>query len=211
MTTRSKVRPVIIAGSGGHAKVLIEILHLLDIRIIGIIDPNREVGDKLHGVMILGGDNLLSQYSTNEVDLVNGIGSVPDKSLLRAQLYKSMQKSGYRFRKVIHPSAIIASDVNISDGVQVMAGSIIQPGVSIGNNTIINTGVCVDHDCSIGSNCHLSPGVTLSGSVGIGDFVHVGTGSNIIEKIRIGSNTVIAAGSIVYRDLESSSHFIQKR
>lgn len=203
-------KPIIVLGAGGHAKVLIEALCLLGREIIGITDPAMLDSSEYFGVKVLGDDSKVFNYSSNEVELVNGIGAMPGNNL-RRMLNESMEQKGYKFTEVIHPSAVIASDVEISSGAQIMAGVVIQPSVSIGRSCIINTGVNIDHDSVIHDDCHLAPGVTLSGNVDIGERTHIGTGASIIQGITVGQDCVIAAGSIIYKDVSLNTKFIQQR
>jgi UDP-perosamine 4-acetyltransferase len=160
------------------------------------------------GIEILGDDDSLLERPPEEVVLANGIGAMPG-SELRMILHQRMIDKGYGFTTVIHPSAIVAADVEIAKGAQLMAGTVIQPGVRIGSSCIINTGVTVDHDCNIHSHCHLAPGVTLSGSVEVNQGTHIGTGASVIQGIVIGQNCVIAAGSIIYSDVSDNTRHIQ--
>lgn len=193
--------PVIILGAGGHAKVLMDALRLHSIELLGItdVDPSRK-GQMLFGVPVLGGDEEIMKYPVETIQLVNGIGSVRVNPL-RRQLFEHFKSKCYRFASVIHPSAIVASEVVLSEGGQVMAGSVIQVGCHIGINTIINTGSVVDHDCYIGNHTHISPGVTLSGGVRVGENSHIGTGATVIQGIQIGHNSLVAAGAVVIRDV----------
>jgi sugar O-acyltransferase (sialic acid O-acetyltransferase NeuD family) len=203
-------KPIIILGAGGYAKVLIETLRLLEREIIGITDPAILNSSEYVGVNVLGDDSKVFNYVPSQVELVNAIGAMPGNNL-RRMVSESMEQKGYRFTEVIHPSAVIASDVDICSGAQIMAGVVIQPGVSIGRSCIVNTGVNLDHDCVIHDDCHLAPGVTLSGNVVIGERSHIGTGSLIIQGITIGNDCIIAAGSIIHKDIPPGTKFIQLR
>lgn len=203
-------KPVIILGAGGHAKVLIEALHRSGREIIGITDPTKAVGSEYFGVNVIGNDDSLFEFSQDEVLLVNGIGTIPGKNL-RWELTARMEDNGYRFTEVIHPSAVIAGDVGLENGVQIMAGVVIQSGTRIGRSCIINTGVIIDHDCDINDECHLAPGVTLSGSVYVGKGTHIGTGSIVIQNVTIGKGCIIAAGSIIHKDIANNITYIQPR
>jgi len=55
----------------------------------------------------------------------------------------------------IHPTAIIASDAQLGEGVEIGAYSIIGSDVRIGNNTIIGPHAVIDDFTSIGENCHI--------------------------------------------------------
>ena len=203
-------KPVIVLGSGGHAKVLIEILRENETPIAGVTSLDLKRGEDFMGLKVIGTDDEVSNYNRDEILLVNGIGSIPGHTK-RKELSVLMKNKGYQFSSVIHRKSIISTSTNIHDGVQLMAGSIIQPGSQIGSDTIINTGAIIDHDCFIGKDCHIGPGSMMSGGVMIGDGTHIGTGSNIIQNIKIGKNVVIAAGSSVFRDIDSDTKFIQKK
>jgi sugar O-acyltransferase (sialic acid O-acetyltransferase NeuD family) len=118
-------------------------------------------------------------------------------------VFEKFKGKGFTFATIVHPSAVVASDVALGEGAQIMAGAIIQPGSRIGMNTIVNTKASVDHDCLIGDHVHLSPGVTLSGDVRIYNGVHIGTGATVIQGITIGANSLVGAGSVVIADVPS--------
>lgn len=203
-------KPLIVCGTGGHAKVLANILVKSKKNFIGFIDPNPTNKKSIFGIEVLGDDSYLNNFSSDNINLVNGLGSLPNQDN-RYALAKRMRDLGFRFSRVIHESAVIGSGVIIEEGVQIMAGVIIQPNVYIGKDTIINTGVILEHDCKIGDSCHIAPGVICCGGVNINNKVHIGTGSNIIQNISVGNNTVIAAGSTIFRDIASDQSVIQKK
>jgi sugar O-acyltransferase (sialic acid O-acetyltransferase NeuD family) len=193
--------PVLIIGGGGHTKVLIEALKLRSTTILGILDADpSKCGTDVSGIRVLGDDNTLSSYSPDTLQLVNGIGSVHVPKI-RMTIFEKFKAKGFTFATVIHPSAVVASDVVIDEGAQIMAGAVIQPGCTIGSNAIVNTNVSVDHDCLIGCHVHLSPGVTLSGGVRVGDAVHLGSGATVIQGVIIGKNSLVGAGAVVVNDI----------
>lgn len=193
--------PVLILGAGGHAKVLIEALSASSVEILGVVDPDPALmGMPVLGVPVLGDDREVLKYSSGAVRLVNGLGSIglPTR---RQSLFEQLKAQGYIFATVVHPSAVVATDAQLGEGCQVMAGVVIQPGSQIGCNTIINTRASVDHDCIIGDHVHISPGVTLSGGVNIGAGSHIGTGATLIQGISIGRGCLVAAGAVVIKDI----------
>ena len=205
--TGKDTRGLILLGAGGHAKVLAALVKATGGSILGIVDPALEAGSEYIGLPVLGDDEHLSDYSSSQYLLVNGIGSLPDKPL-RWKLAQRMRQQGFSFATLVHPTAIVGEDVHMDGGVQVMAGAIVQPGTQLGRDCIVNTGAIIDHDCQIGDNCHLAPGITLSGEVNIGPGTHIGTGASVINGISIGANTMVAAGSVVYKDLPPGSRMI---
>ena len=200
--------PVIVLGAGGHAKVLINALQLLSVELLGVTDADvGKRGQLLLDVPVTGDDETIMKYPAETIRLVNGIGSVR-VSPRRRQLFEHFKSRGYHFAGVVHPSAIIATDVVCAEGVQIMAGAVIQPGCRIGLNAVINTGCIVDHDCHIGDHVHISPGVTLSGGVRVGENAHVGTGATVIQGVQIGRDSLVAAGAVVIRDVPDGATVI---
>ena len=135
-------KPVIIVGTGGHAKVVADMLKLSNREILGFVDPKMDAELDFCGKKVLGDDSVISQYPHNEIELANGIGSLPGKKN-RWKLADKMRMQGYSFATIVHPSSIIAPDVFLEEGVQVMAGVVIQ---SIGKNSIIAASSVVYRD-----------------------------------------------------------------
>jgi len=198
-------KPVIILGAGGHSRVLIDTLKMLSFEIIGITDPDTSLyGKYIMGIPLLGNDDIVIEYPSERVQLVNGLGMI-DRSKKRQKIYELFQQRGYQFASVIHPSAIVSANTHLDDGVQIMAGAVIQTSSSIAANSIINTRVSIDHDCIISKHVHIAPGVTICGGVTIGEGTLVGAGATIIQGVRIGSNCIIAAGAVVTKDVISGT------
>ena len=200
--------PIIILGAGGHAKVIAEALIQAGFKVKGLTSPDKSRNVTFFGLKVLGTDEILSNFSPSEVMLANGIGTLPGGKL-RWKLAKRMRENGFVFTQVIHPSSVVALDVELAEGVQIMAGSVIQTNVRIGQDSIINTGTLIDHDCQIAENCHIAPGVVCSGGVKIGKGTHLGTGTTVIQNISIGRNTVIGAGTTIYKNVAANTKFVQ--
>lgn len=198
---QDQLPPVIVIGAGGHAKVLVDALGQLGRRILFVTEesPGR-FGQLMRGVPIEGTDSLILDYDLDAVELVNGVGSVAQPHQ-RQQVFERFLYRGYRFATVIHPTATVSADTIIADGVQIMAGAVVQPGVLIGANTILNTSCSIDHDCTIGAHTHIAPGVTLSGNVAVGPGGHIGTGATVIQGMTVGNGALVGAGAVVVKDV----------
>lgn len=194
---------IIVIGAGGHAKVLIDCLQQQEnVNVIGILDTNSASHhQEILGVRILGDEDKLKEFSPHNVQLVNAIGST-DIPLKRKKIFLQLKEKGYHFFSVVHPSAYIGRLVNLGEGIQIMAGCIVQTNSTIGINTIINTGTIIEHDCHIKDHVHLAPGVKLAGNVYIDDSCHLGIGAVVIQGITIKNNSLIGAGSVVINNVE---------
>jgi sugar O-acyltransferase (sialic acid O-acetyltransferase NeuD family) len=197
--------PVLIVGAGGHAKVLVDALLACGIPIVGLIDADpAKTGSRVLGVEVIGGDTAVGRFAPADIVLVNGVGTVASTAARRG-VFERFKAQGYRFATVIHPSAVVAPSARLADGVQVMAGCVIQAESAIGQNAIVNTRASVDHDCVVGAHVHIAPGVTLSGGVRVGDNTHIGSGSTVLQGIAIGADCVVGAGSVVLANVPAGS------
>lgn len=204
-------RPVIIIGGGGHARVLMDALCRCKRKIAGFVALNKK-GIRIagHKIPFLGKDAVVfDKFSPGRVELVNGIGSVGDMTR-RRDVFLKFKRKGFCFAQVVHPSAVIANDVELGEGVQIMAGAVIQTGTKVGANTIINTRASIDHDGLIGSHAHIAPGVTLCGDVAIGNGSFVGVGAVVVQGVNVGENMFIKAASLIKNKKESFKRISQK-
>lgn len=193
-------KPLVFLGAGGHARVLLEIARVTGRRVHGWVVPDISAGVEVSGYPVLGNDETLVDKLADEFDLVNAVGST-SSLIRRREVFEKFSKRGFGFPHLIHPSAVIAAGVRMEEGIQIMAGVVLQPGVHIGRNTIVNTRSSIDHDGEIGDHVHIAPGVTISGGVTIQEGVHVGAGATIIQGLTIGSWSLVGAGSLVIRSV----------
>lgn len=190
-------RKIIVIGGGGHAKALVDILRQQRTRIYAISAPKVDHDSALFdGFQVFSNDNEIYQYCCNEVNLVNGIGSIPG-SYLRADVFQKFREDQYKFLSIKSDLSFISDYSEIRMGVQILPGAIINSNTRIGENCIINTGAIIEHDCVLGPSNHIAPGAMLSGGVSTGSCVHIGTGAVVIQGVTIGDNSIIGAGAVV--------------
>jgi len=192
---------VVVLGAGGHARVLLGLLSMTGRPVLGLLDdaPAKR-GEALGGHVIAGPLDEVLGYKTDEVELVNAIGSSgrPD---MRQAVYDRYVVQGYRFATLVHPSAVIAVDATLGAGVQVMALAVVQVGAVLGADVLLNTRASVDHDSRVGEHCHVAPGATVCGDVTLGPVSHIGAGATVVQGIRLGAGCLVAAGATVIRDV----------
>ena len=203
----------IVIGTGGHASVVADMLRRLDEPILGITDKNESrVGSRILDIPILGDDSVLRGYDADRIWLANGIGISPSAPKdgppdpgtgLRRRIYQKLRAAGFAFPALKHPSAIVATAVEIAEGAQIMAGAVVQPRAIIGENAVVNTSASIDHDCIIGAHAFVAPGAVLCGTVYVSAGVLIGAGAIILPGVSIGENAVIGAGACIRKDVES--------
>lgn len=197
-------KPVVILGAGGHARVLISLLRLINRPIAALLDDDPDkLGQTLDHIPITGNFDTLQNFSPDQVQLVNALGSA-HRPTARQALYEKYTQAGYTFATLLHPAAIIAPQANIQAGAQVMAGAVIQANATLQPNCLINTAASIDHDTTVGMHTHIAPGVTICGGVTLGPCCHIGAGTTVVQGIRLGSSVVVGAGATVIHDVASN-------
>ena len=199
-------RPFVLLGGGGHAKVVLDVLHSLGATVRGVCDPalaDRQ-GERWMGIEVLGDDDQLHVVAPTEVYLANGVGMMPGSGL-RQRLFEEMTSAGYEFPALIHPSASVSGKARIEVGAQIMRGSVVQACAEVGCNTIVNSSAIVDHDSRIGAHCHVAPGVTICGDVTVQQGAFIGAGTTVIQEVAIGAGAIVGAGSLLLQDVAGAS------
>jgi len=120
---------------------------------------------------------------------------------IRKKLFKKAEEAGFEIATLIHPSAVVSSDVTVGAGTVIMPNAVINTKSTIGKGAIINTAAVIEHENSIGDFVHISPCVALAGDVHVGELTHIGIGSSVIQCLDIGKECIIGAGSVVIRSI----------
>ena len=195
---QKKILKILIIGAGGHAQVVADIIRLdpKNYRAIGFIDVHIELhGKMIQGIPVLGSSELISE--TLHDGLVVAIGN----NQTRANVFSKLVTQGENLINAIHPSAVIANDVSLGQGVVICAGVTVNPGAVIHNNVILNTHCSVDHHNEINDHVHIAPGCVLGGDVSVGEGTLIGIGATVMPQKKIGSWSKIGAGAVVTKDI----------
>lgn len=175
-----------IYGNGGHAKVVADIARANGYDNLIFLDDNSDM-----------------KFNSNlpKHPIIIAIGN----ALIRQKLQNLVLSRGFELITLIHPTAVIGSDVTIGNGSVVMPGAIINAKSTIGNGVIINSGAIIEHECTIGDFAHICPGVAIAGGTLVGERSWIGIGSSVIQNITIKPDITIGAGSVVVKDILEGS------
>ena len=200
------IERLLIVGAGAQARYVIETArrnHRCDI--IGLIDTfeNRDYwGRQIDGVEVLGGAAVLSQITpATDLAVVLAVADVQKKQGLAAVL----ASRGHRFMSIVHPTAILATDVEVGVGTIVNTAVVIERGTRIGSHVIIHAGCVIEHDNVVEDYANIAPGVVTAGRVRIELGATVFTGARIIPDVVIGKNAVVGAGAVVLKSVAQGS------
>ena len=187
---------VIIAGAGGHGRIVLDILRCAGVhRPVGFLDANEDLhGAEVAGLPVLGHLNLLPRLKSQGVS--GAIVAIGDNRVRRTYAGK-LAAAGLTLIRAVHPSAVVSPTAALGDNLVVAAGAVLCTDSRIGDSAIINTAATIDHECDIGPGAHICPGVHLAGRVTIGEEALVGIGANILPCLTIGHHSVIGGGALV--------------
>lgn len=193
---------IVIIGAGGHAKSVCDAIESAGLyEIAAIVASPAEVGEAFLSYRISGTDDELKKLRDDGIEnaciAVGSIGNIG----IRKKIFERVKNAGMKLPAIIDPSARIAQDVAIAEGVFVGKHVVVNTSSRIGACAIINTSVTVEHDCAVGAFVHIASGAVLCGNVTIGFASHIGAGTTVIQGITIGEESMIGAGSVVVKPI----------
>ncbi|HEX8654759.1 MAG TPA: acetyltransferase [Allosphingosinicella sp.] len=189
---------LILFGSGGHAKVVLEAIRAAHPECeVAILDDDPEAaGRNLLGEAVHDGRAWLKD-NWPDAGVVPAIGT----NSARSALIDWLDGAGRALASVVHPSAIVSPSISVGAGAFLAPGAIVNAETILGKGAIVNTGASIDHDCRIGVAAHIAPGAHLCGGVRVGARSLIGAGATVIPGVAIGADVVVGAGSVVIADV----------
>jgi len=197
------MRKVLIYGSGGHAKVVINAVENENkYTIAGLIDDENPQGQSVLGYEIIGSGRTLPELFNKSIR--SCIVAIGDNAVRKLKT-EYILKIGFELITVTHPFSSIGKDVIIGKGAVVFGGVVIDPSVSIGRGVIVNDKALVGHDSIIEDFAHISAGALVGGKCFVGENSFIGMGAVIISNVKVGKNVFVGSGSVVTKDIQSNT------
>lgn len=153
---------LVLYGNGGHAKVIKDLVQKQGREVSYCFDLQHPYDEQ-----VLEKARLLIAIGQND---------------LRKKIAKEVK---HDFAILIHPTAVIAEDVEIGEGSVVLAHAVIQAGSKIGKHCIVNANVVIDHDVKVHDFVNIYPGA------------YVGGGCIITESTVIEPNQVVPRNTTI--------------
>ncbi len=194
---------IVIIGSSGHAKVIIDIIEQQEkYEIAGFLDRNREAGEQTFDYKVLGKEEDLPQLLATHA--INGAIVAIGDNYVRSKVACQVRTicPDLPFVCAIHPKSTIGKNVSIREGTVIMAGVTVNPCSSIGRFCILNTSSSLDHDSVMEDFSSLAPHATTGGHCRIGGFSAVSIGAVLIHGIHVGEHSIVGAGATVLHNIK---------
>ena len=176
-------RRILIIGSGGHCKEVLEAVRRLGWHATvrnSIGQPENDLRDWWEA-KTLGPEGFHVAIGDNKV---------------RAAIEADAGIAGVFATAVIDPAATVSDESYIGQGTYIAAGAVIHPSM-IGDGVIVNTGAIVSHECRLDPYAFVGPGAVLCGHVIIGAHVEIGAGAVILPNRVVMSGARVGAGAVV--------------
>lgn len=197
------MKKLLLVGSGGHCKSVLDCLNLSgEYDELGIVSNDLPQATLFCGQTVVGSDHDLEQlYQRGYTDAFIAVGSVGDVRI-RVRLANLVKSMGFSLPCIVDPSAVVSNAVVLGVGVFIGKNAVINTHTLLGDCCILNTGCIVEHDCTVGAFAHISPGAVLCGTVAVGYNSHIGANATVLQGITIGNDVIVGAGSVVTKSIE---------
>jgi sugar O-acyltransferase (sialic acid O-acetyltransferase NeuD family) len=199
-------RAVLLVGAGGHARACIDVIENEGrFKIGGLIGQREEIGSRILGYPVLGGDADLERLRSEYTHALIAVGQIKSPEP-RIRLFELARRSGYEFPTIVSPRAHVSRHATVGIGTIVMHGAIVNAGATVGCNCILNSQSLVEHDSVIGDHCHVATAAAINSGVRIGTASFIGSHSTVRQLVRIGARCVIGMDQRVLADCPDDTH-----
>lgn len=193
---------IVLLGGGGHASDVLGIVEALAaagqaVTVAGILaDEEIEPARFAHrGVTRIGGIDDLAGVDASHY--VAAIGYPAG----RRRVVERLGETSKRAACLIHPSAIVAPDIQMALGAMIFAGACVSAGVRLGAHAHVSNAAIVGHDSRVDAFSTVMPGAAVSGDIRIGEGCLIGTNATILQGLGIGDGATVGAGAVVTREV----------
>ena len=115
----------------------------------------------------------------------------------RARVAGIVGELGWKPAKLIHPTAILSSNVEVGAGSYIGPLSVISVNTEIGAHAIVDMHVSIGHDAD-----SVYPGARISGRCSLGRYAVVGSNATLLPGTVVGERSVVGASSLASCSIE---------
>jgi sugar O-acyltransferase (sialic acid O-acetyltransferase NeuD family) len=199
--------PLVVVGAGGFGREVLDVVEAINrgaspplFDLLGVLDarPSDLNLTRLseREVEYLGSESDWLA-SGNAASYIIAIGA----PRARASVQAAFLKAGLSAATLVHPDAVLGSQVTVGEGSVICGGVQISTNVTLGHHVHVNPNATIGHDAVLADFVSVNPGATVSGEVNIGALSLVGAGSVILQGLSVGESAVVGASACVVRDV----------
>jgi sugar O-acyltransferase (sialic acid O-acetyltransferase NeuD family) len=198
------MKKIIIIGAGEFGSLISNLLsYNNEIEIAAYGDDNdSKAGNYIDGIPIFNQNNLLKFAKAKSINTaITAIGN----NFIRSDKYNFFKNEGFKMISIVHPQALIDTNVNFGDNVIIEMGAAIHTHSTIGNNVFLGGDALIGHHNRIGNHVLVGGNVSFGGSVVVEDYVSIGVGASIKPGVKLGEGSVIGVGAAVVKNVDPGS------
>ena len=195
------MKNVIVYGAGEFGSLISNIIsYHSDLNIVAYGDEDTEkIGQLIDKSPVFSDEDLLKFAQENGIRYA--IASIGNNKI-RAEKYSFLKSKGFQMLSIVHPQALIDTNVNYGDNVIIEMGTAIHTNSSIGNDAFLGGDALIGHHNKIGNHVLVGGNASFGGAVIVEDYVSIGVGSSIKPGVRLGKGSVIGVGAAVVKDVK---------
>lgn len=202
------MQKIIIIGGKGSGTVIAEAIKDANLRgnteltVEGFLNDKASQGTILDGTPVLGlhtRENILKYYQEGYkfIFSLHRIGG--EEKMIN--LFKELGLESEMLVSFVHPTAYVAPNVKIENGVVIMPYVMISSAAHISLNTLIMTGATIGHNTITGQFSHIASQAVVGAYINMGRGSNVGLNATVLEYKTIGEFSVIGMGSVLTKDV----------
>lgn len=195
---------IVVLGGPGDGLVIAEAVHRMasagsDVELTGFLNDVLPRGDILQGAPVLG---CFEDWSTLDADIffVPAIQKVQDMPH-RVRRIERLGIPEDRWISVIHPTAVVASDVQVGTGAFIASCATVQPESRIGRFASLRAGAMLGHHCVIRDHAYVGPNATMCGRSELKEAAHLGPGAVLLDSKVMGPYSVAGIAAAVTKSV----------
>lgn len=203
---------LLIYGTGKYADIIYWLAHdVLQLQVAAFVLDQKYITTNMYlNRPVISIEQVAEHYSPDNYDITIGfIGS--NMFTQRREKYELCTRMGYHIPNLIHPSSVIASNVQMGDGNIIFECVTMGPFCDIGVGNIFWNGANIAHHAKIGDFCNFAPGTSLSGISTIGNHCFLGVNATTKNYIKMADYTLAGAGAYVSHDTNSYDVIVPAR
>ena len=186
---------MIIAGAGGHALEVLDILQAQSVQDLSVY------GERISPLWprrfpSFSDLDSVKKWLSIHPRFVLGVGNPS----FREKLYHQFIQLGGHHQPLRGALPLI-SPSSQSDQADILSSAFVGAEVELGLGVLVNIGAQIHHEARVGDFSVINPGAILLGACQVGAGCFIGAHATILPGVKVGKDVIIGAGAVIIKDV----------